>query len=493
MRNPLLKACLIAMGLSATTFNTAQAATVAINNYITGGWLNSTVYYAGDIVTYNNKTYLAVNPAPGLNMNKPPESANFANWWQLLGSNVAGPAGAAGATGPQGPAGSAGAAGKSLLNGTAAPTTAVGAVGDFYMDTTNKRLYGPKTATGWPTAFVSVVGPAGANGATGPQGPAGSAGAAGKSLLNGTAAPTTAVGAVGDFYMDTTNKRLYGPKTATGWPTAFVSVVGPAGANGATGPQGPAGAAGSVGAAGKSLLNGTAAPTTAVGAVGDFYMDTTNKRLYGPKTATGWPTAFVSVVGPAGPAGANGATGPRGPAGPAGPNGATGPQGPAGPAGANGAAGPQGPAGATGATGSSGVSNVVTFNGYPKAPANDGRFYLMSPYATVLITSVTQKIVGSAKTSVISTKGIFTGDITSDLCYAPSSDTTAIKLFSPWSNGDTVYNLPKYATWPVFASSAVTDLAPGTYHVGLCLAVTAYSVDTIDLVRAIQGWAMVTE
>jgi hypothetical protein len=395
MRNPLLKACLIAMGLSATTFNTAQAATVAINNYITGGWLNSTVYYAGDIVTYNNKTYLAVNPAPGLNMNKPPESANFANWWQLLGSNVAGPAGAAGATGPQGPAGSAGAAGKSLLNGTAAPTTAVGAVGDFYMDTTNKRLYGPKTATGWPTAFVSVV--------------------------------------------------------------------GPAGANGATGPQGPAGAAGSVGAAGKSLLNGTAAPTTAVGAVGDFYMDTTNKRLYGPKTATGWPTAFVSVVGPAGPAGANGA------------------------------AGPQGPAGATGATGSSGVSNVVTFNGYPKAPANDGRFYLMSPYATVLITSVTQKIVGSAKTSVISTKGIFTGDITSDLCYAPSSDTTAIKLFSPWSNGDTVYNLPKYATWPVFASSAVTDLAPGTYHVGLCLAVTAYSVDTIDLVRAIQGWAMVTE
>jgi hypothetical protein len=77
-------------------------------------------------------------------------------------------------------------------------------------------------------------GPAGATGATGATGAAGAAGADGKTVLYGTAAPTTE-GVNGDFYIRTTTNFIYGPKAAGTWPSG-TSLVGPTGSTGATGP-----------------------------------------------------------------------------------------------------------------------------------------------------------------------------------------------------------------------------------------------------------------
>ena len=101
-----------------------------------------------------------------------------------------------------------------------------------------------------------------------------------------------------------------------------------------TGLAGPAGPAGSPGA---SLLAGSGAPPSALGSLGDVYLDTSAYRLYGPKSSAGWGTG-VSLAGAPGGSGPAGAPGPQGPAGPAGPQGIPGPQG------ATGAQGPAGPA-----------------------------------------------------------------------------------------------------------------------------------------------------
>ncbi len=98
---------------------------------------------------------------------------------------------------------------------------------------------------------------------------------------------------------------------------------------------------GTAGADGRTLLNGTVAPTNGSGNDGDFYINTTANMVYGPKVAGSWP-AGVSLVGPQGPVGA------------------TGPQGPAGVAGAAGVQGPQGPAGANGIDGVGGQSKAGT-------------------------------------------------------------------------------------------------------------------------------------
>jgi hypothetical protein len=51
-------------------------------------------------------------------------------------------------------------------------------------------------------------------GNSGPQGPRGN------SLLNGQGVPNESIGIIGDFYLNTSNMNLYGPKTESGWGTA---------------------------------------------------------------------------------------------------------------------------------------------------------------------------------------------------------------------------------------------------------------------------------
>ena len=55
------------------------------------------------------------------------------------------------------------------------------------------------------------------------------------------------------------------------------------------------GTSGPQGARGTGILNGTTAPNSNLGIIGDFYLNTSNMNLYGPKTESGWgsPTDLV--------------------------------------------------------------------------------------------------------------------------------------------------------------------------------------------------------
>jgi len=147
------------------------------------------------------------------------------------------------------------------------------------------------TTVAWEQATMGTSSP----------GPIGPPGADGKTILSGAVNPTGGTGVNGDFYINTVTNFIFGPKTGGVWP-AGVSLVGPAGANGTNGTNGTNGAPG---VDGKTVLNGAGAPGVGVGIVGDFYIDTSTNRIYGPKLVGGWPVTSTSLVGPQGPAGSS--------------------------------------------------------------------------------------------------------------------------------------------------------------------------------------------
>ena len=200
----------------------------------------------------------------------------------------AGPKGDAGAQGVQGVQGIPGKDGNLFYSGTGAPAATLGKVGDMYLNKTNSTLYGPKTDAGWGTG-VNLKGATGATGATG---------AAGSKILSGTGAPAATLGKVGDYYINKTNGDLYGPKTATSWGSALSL----------RGPQGIPGAAGSM------FYSGSGAPLATLGKAGDMYLDKANSLLYGPKTATGWGAGLniKGATGATGATGAPGTPGTPG-------------------------------------------------------------------------------------------------------------------------------------------------------------------------------------
>lgn len=101
------------------------------------------------------------------------------------------------------------------------------------------------------------------------------------------------------------------------------------------------------GTIGNTISYGPGTPLPTQGTAGDFWIDTIDHVIYGPKTASGWPFVGTSMVGPRGPTGLQGAVGPMGDTGPTGATGARG---------ATGASGAPGAAGATGATGPAGAA-----------------------------------------------------------------------------------------------------------------------------------------
>jgi hypothetical protein len=171
------------------------------------------------------------------------------------------------------------------------------------------------------------------------------------------------LGINGDFYIDTKNLNLYGPKTKGVWKVATslkskdVPVVtnvigesgamGQTGAKGATGDNGATGATGPQGVPGIQGLTGLIGTTGVAGAVG----------LAGAAGTHG-------VAGAKGDAGAPGAKGDPGVAGAKGDAGATGLAGAVGTAGTPGVAGAKGDAGVagvkgdTGGTGAQGVAGI---------------------------------------------------------------------------------------------------------------------------------------
>ena len=167
-------------------------------------------------------------------------------------------------------------------------------------------------------------------------------------ILNGVGIPAKTIGINGDFYIDTKNLNLYGPKIKGSWKigtslkqadtksvTTVTGEVGATGDKGAQGEKGDKGATGSTGATGSAGLPGAAG---AAGAKGN--------------------DGAAGLSGSPGPAGTQGAAGASGTAGASGAQGAQGIKGDAGVAGAVGAQGVQGVKGDTGVAGASGAAGI---------------------------------------------------------------------------------------------------------------------------------------
>jgi len=225
--------------LAATLMTLAAASAEAALMDYAGAWKATTSYGLGQVVSHRDQSFYALKPNLNANPLKNPSA------WRLIGTN-----------------------GNTIQSGTGAPVAALGNIGDFYIDTQNNALYGPKTSTGWPGASTSLVGP---QGEVGPQGQTGATGPRGPQGLMGKTGPQ-------------------GPQG----PTGLTGPEGPVGPAGIAGPQGPQGA-------------------------------------MGPKGDTG-PQGLTGATGPKGDTGAQGPVGPKGSTGAQGPKGDTGPQGPQGPA-----------------------------------------------------------------------------------------------------------------------------------------------------------------
>ena len=118
--------------------------------------------------------------------------------------------------------------GTAILSGNSTPALNVGNIGDYYFDQSSYKLYGPKKADGWgiPVILKGADGEKGNDGAKGDKGDKGNDGAKGEKgekgndgtqIIPGIGAPTSNIGNNGDWYIDTKNKKLYGPKTQNGW------------------------------------------------------------------------------------------------------------------------------------------------------------------------------------------------------------------------------------------------------------------------------------
>lgn len=167
------------------------------------------------------------------------------------------PTGPEGPQGEQGPVGPAGEDGSMMYAGEGPPSGNIGDTGDFYLNTATGEYFGPKTGEGWGEPIIVLMGDDGKDGTQ---------------IHSGSGVPADTLGVAGDFYIDLNNQDLYGPKSDSGWE-APVNLSGEDGADGKDGSQ---------------IYSGDGAPDSSLGAVGDYYLDKTNKDLYGPKTDNGW-------------------------------------------------------------------------------------------------------------------------------------------------------------------------------------------------------------
>ncbi|MFJ1322064.1 leucine-rich repeat protein [Capnocytophaga canis] len=135
------------------------------------------------------------------------------------GCTKEGPAGKDGIDGKDGRDGKDGKNGSIIITGNGVPNVELGNVGDYYFDRTTSDLYGAKTAQSWgtPTNLKGLQGEKGDKGDTGATGSTGANGTDGNKFLSGITAPTADLGKVGDWYIDTQNRKLYGAKTEQGW------------------------------------------------------------------------------------------------------------------------------------------------------------------------------------------------------------------------------------------------------------------------------------
>ena len=238
-------------------------------------------------------------------------------------------------------------------------------------------------------------------------------------ILSGSGIPIKTLGIDGDFYIDTKNANLYGPKTKGVWKLATTlriadtkDVVIPAagidGAKGNTGEQGLSGANGTNGVDGAKGADGVKGADGAKGATG----------LTGATGSTGYTGATGSVgatgakgeagaTGLAGTAGTNGTAGAKGDTGTAGTNGVDGSKGDAGLAGAKGDQGIQGVKGDTGLTGSSGAAGGTGATG--AAGISNAQWVVLS--STTLVTTLSGRSIDIISTASLSVDSSYTFEV----------------------------------------------------------------------------------
>jgi hypothetical protein len=172
-------------------------------------------------------------------------------------------------------------------------------------------------------------------------------------ILSGAGVPSKTLGINGDFYIDTKNLNLYGPKTKGVWKITtslksrevpvVANVIGESGAMGQTGAKGATGDKGATGATGPQGIAGVQGLTGLIGTTG-----------------------FTGAAGTPGVAGAKGDTGLTGAKGDTGLTGSKGDTGLTGSKGDTGGTGSKGDTGLAGAPGAAGIS-VAKFVTVPSA------------------------------------------------------------------------------------------------------------------------------
>jgi hypothetical protein len=211
-------------------------------------------------------------------------------------------------------------------------------------------------------------------------------------IRSGSGVPSKTLGINGDFYIDTKNLNLYGPKTKGVWKlTTSLKPKEPAIAAIVTGDAGPTGPRGDTGAQGDKGEKGITGEKGAQGALGI-------QGLTGNTGATG-ATGFSGATGATGLAGATGAVGSTGTSGVAGAKGEAGTQGIQGLTGLTGTKGDTGTTGTTGSQGAKGDTGTAGTQG--DAGISVAKFATV-PVATLAITTAgnsTSHIFFTAATS----------------------------------------------------------------------------------------------
>jgi|GEM_PF-1917345 len=233
-------------------------------------------------------------------------------------------------------------------------------------------------------------------------------------LLSGAGNPDLTTGERGDWYINTTTKELFGPKTSS-WGEGFALGVDAETKEQLSGLT----VGGNLFGSGSGSSATIAIGTVTTGDAG------TDAEVTNAGTSTEAVFNFTIPKGDTGAAGATGATGPQGPQGE---TGATGPQGPQGETGAQGPQGDTGPTGATGATGETG----------PQGPQGDtgpqGETGATGPQGPQGEQG-TQGTAGTAATITIGT--ITTGSAGSSASVTNSGTSTAAILNFTIPKGDT--------------------------------------------------------
>ena len=365
-----------------------ESSTVSQGFNVLGTWNSVTNYLENDVVSYNGKSYVAIQ-----NSNNAPPDLSAAFWMLLADIGPTGAAGLSGATGPTGAAGTIGSTGPTgaSITGPTGDPGPTGATGASITGPTGASITGPTGATG-------AIGATGATGPTGWTGPKGNDGTSVK-ILGSVADPLSLPGYPNSYTGDAGDGYIIGGAlwiwTGTNWENVG-TIQGPTGATGNTGATGATGATGVTGPTGLSITGPTGlsitGPTGEIGATGAQGESSFVISLYppsGPAIGDRWVHEITGIeyvfledtagsyqwvevnasgfVGPAGPTGPQGADSQvMGPTGSTGPTGLsiTGPTGLRGPTGApstvTGPTGYTGPIGDTGATGPTGADSFVT-------------------------------------------------------------------------------------------------------------------------------------